>query len=382
MIDKETIERVKESADIVDVISDFYQLTRRGSEYECHCPFHEDRHLGNFKISPKKNFAKCFACGWQGGSVDFLMEHERLSFADAIRWLGKKYGIEVEGSEQFNVPFAQARKPAPQLPMLELPMQMVTHSERQLGQCTLVEWLREGIRWSSAQRSQLEQAIKDYHLGASRQGHAMFWQIDDKQRVRTGKMMLYKSNGHRDKEAPHNFDWVHSMLYRMDGEWSANKADMKTCLFGLHLLDKYKEDNAPQDVCIVESEKTAIIMAAAYGNNNMHVWMASGGLGNITREKLEPIMQRRRHIILYPDRDGVEEWRKRAIALNYPFVSVEAQYVMENWIPADGPKADIADIVVRIINESLEDKMAKSEPLAKLVEEFQLEEINQQNEKI
>ena len=74
MIDDATIKKIKDAASIVDVIGDFYTLRKRGVEYECKCPFHQDKHYGSFKISPKKNYAKCFSCGWQGGPVDFLMK--------------------------------------------------------------------------------------------------------------------------------------------------------------------------------------------------------------------------------------------------------------------------------------------------------------------
>lgn len=371
MIDELTIQRVKDAASIVDVIGDFYELKRSGTEYECRCPFHNDRHLGSFKVSAKKNFAKCFACGWQGGPVDFLMEHEHLSFADAIRWLGKKYGIDVEGADQMKVRPATPRKALPALPMLQLPISMVTHSARQLGQGnTLVEWLRSGVNWSDSQRANLEKAINDYRIGGARQGHVMFWQIDNNMIVRTGKMMLYKADGHRDKDAQYNFDWVHSALFRMGREeWSADKCEVKPCLFGLHLLNSCQDKT---EVCIVESEKTAIIMAAAYGNNEDYVWMACGGMGNITREKLEPIMRQKRQIVLYPDRDGIEEWQRRAHALNYPHVVVETDMVTRHWMPEDGEKADVADIVVRLLNENLEDKKRKSAALTALDDEFQL----------
>ena len=125
------------------------------------------------------------------------------------------------------------------------------------------------------------------------------------------------------------------------------KVDVKPCLFGLHLLNKYKG----ADVCIVESEKTAIIMAIAYGNHVKQVWMACGGIQNISKEKLAPIMKEGRRIVLYPDRDGVKEWEKKAHELDYLNITVDARPVREWWKPCDGEKADIADVVVRSITE-------------------------------
>lgn len=351
MIDDSKIQQIKDAARIVDVIGDFYDLRKRGVEYECKCPFHADRHLGSFKISPKKNYAKCFSCGWQGGPVDFLMEHEHLSFLDAIRWLGKKYSIEVEGSEAFDVSKARPRQQVEALPMLVLPAWMVTKCKQNVEENALIKWIRS-IKWDASQRERIDKVLSQYGIGASRNGMTIFWQVDDQMRVRTGKMMLYKPDGHRDKEAPYSFDWIHSALYRDARQaYSADRTDVKTCLFGLHLLNYYTVPNVCQDVCIVESEKTALIMAIAYGNNSKQVWMACGGLGNINRDKLKPIIEQKRNIILYPDRDGIKAWKDKASELKYDRIQVDDRPVTEWWKEEDGKKADIADVVVRMIQE-------------------------------
>ena len=350
MIDEHKIQQIKDAASIVDVIGDFYDLRKRGVEYECKCPFHADRHLGSFKISPKKNYAKCFSCGWQGGPVDFLMEHEHLSFMDAIRWLGKKYSIDVEGADAFDVRRSKPRQQQPDLPMLVLPAWMVSRCMQNVEDNTLVKWIRSN-RWDEAQKARIAKVLEQYGIGTARNGMTIFWQVDDQNRVRTGKMMLYKADGHRDKEAAYGFDWIHSTLYRDARQaYSADRTDVKTCLFGLHLLNFYTIPKVKQDVCIVESEKTALIMAIAYGNSPKQVWMACGGLGNINRDKLRPIIEQKRNIILYPDRDGVKAWKEKAKELNYDRVQVDDRPVTEWWVPEDGPKADIADVVVRLTN--------------------------------
>ena len=351
MIDDLTIQKIKDAASIVDVIGDFYQLRKSGVEYECKCPFHEDRHMGSFKISPRKNYAKCFSCGWQGGPIDFLMEHERLSFVDALRWLGKKYNIEVEGSENFQVKPSVPRQQVPPLPMLVLPDWMWQIKFGLPDEHPFYQWLKS-INWDGSQRARLYDMLTDYHIGTAKNGMVIFWQIDEAQRVRTGKMMKYKADGHRDKESPYNFDWVHAALYRDPRTgYSADKTDVKPCLFGLHLLDKYKKLQR-QQVCIVESEKTALLMAIAYGNHPGQVWMACGGVENLNREKLKPIIEQKRDIILYPDRDGIDRWRAKAENLHYDHVQVDVKPVTEWWRPEDGEKADIADVVIRMINAS------------------------------
>lgn len=355
MIDELTIQRIKDAASILDVISDFYpidtmgSLKKMGTEYSMPCPFHGGKHYGSFKVSPRKNYYKCFSCGVQGGPIDFLMEHERLSFVDALRWLGKKYNIEVEGSDTFVVKPAVPRKQVPPLPMLELPLSMPVRCMQNLEQDTLVNWIRRGIGWDASQRDRIDGVLADYYIGHSKTGHTMFWQIDERNIVRTGKMMLYKTDGHRDKDARYSFDWMHAALYRdQRNDYSADKTDVKPCLFGLHLIDRYKTRDR-QQVCIVESEKTAILMAIAYGNNPTQVWMACGGIENLNREKLQPIIDRKRDIILYPDRDGINKWMAKAENLRYDKVMVDTKPVTEWWKPEDGEKADIADVVLRMI---------------------------------
>lgn len=98
MIPLITIERIKDAAQIYDVVSEFVSLKRRGVNYVGLCPFHADKNP-SFYVSPTKNFCKCFSCGEGGDPVRFLMKKENLSFIDAIRWLGKKYGIEIEERE-------------------------------------------------------------------------------------------------------------------------------------------------------------------------------------------------------------------------------------------------------------------------------------------
>ncbi len=95
MIDRLTIERIKEAADIVDVVSEFVSLKRSGSNYKGLCPFHNDR-TPSFYVSPTRGTCKCFTCGEGGDSVGFLMKHEQLTYPEALRWLANRYGIEIE----------------------------------------------------------------------------------------------------------------------------------------------------------------------------------------------------------------------------------------------------------------------------------------------
>lgn len=98
MIDRGTIDRVLEAAQIYDVVSEFVSLKRAGAGYKGLCPFHDDR-SPSFIVTPARNLCKCFACGEGGGPVHFLMKHEQISFPEAIKWLGKRYGIPVVEKE-------------------------------------------------------------------------------------------------------------------------------------------------------------------------------------------------------------------------------------------------------------------------------------------
>lgn len=353
-IEKYIIERILDTAKIEEVVGDFVTLKKKGVRYLGLCPFHDDRHLGSFVVYPKGNCFKCFKCDAKGGVVDFLMKHEKLSYPDAIRWLGKKYSIETDMTDFNYTPPPPRPKPDP-LPILVLPDAMVKARMKYIDDNILVRWLRLGINWDTIQRKRVEEVLKDYRIGHSpKNGMTIFWQIDTEGKVRTGKMMLYKMDGHRDKrDGAYTFDWIHSAIFRdkRHPEYDEDKQEMKQCYFGMHLLNAYKVKNVEQSVCIVESEKTAVIMAAAYGNNAKQVWMACGGLENLNRDKLAPIIEQGRRIILYPDRDGVEKWRQKAQQLDYPRVVVDAMPVQAWWKPCDGEKADIADVVVRILNE-------------------------------
>ena len=98
MIDRITTDKIKEAAQIVDVVSDFVTLKKSGANYKGLCPFHDDR-TPSFYVSPAKNYCQCFACGKGGNPIGFIMEHEQLSYPDALRYLAKKYGIQVEERE-------------------------------------------------------------------------------------------------------------------------------------------------------------------------------------------------------------------------------------------------------------------------------------------
>lgn len=101
MIDHETVERIFDAAQIAEVVQDFISLRRKGANYMGVCPFHHEK-TPSFTVSPAKGIYKCFGCGKGGNSVNFIMEHESLSYVEALRYLAKKYGIEIKEKELTN----------------------------------------------------------------------------------------------------------------------------------------------------------------------------------------------------------------------------------------------------------------------------------------
>ena len=98
MIDRATVDKILDAAQIVDVVSEFVTLRKSGVNYKGLCPFHDDRNP-SFMVSPAKNICHCFVCGKGGSPAGFLMEHEQITYPEALRWLARKYNIEVEEKE-------------------------------------------------------------------------------------------------------------------------------------------------------------------------------------------------------------------------------------------------------------------------------------------
>ena len=101
MIDRATVDRIIDAANIVDVVSEFVTLKKSGANYKGLCPFHNER-TPSFYVSPARNICKCFSCGQGGTPVGFLMAHEQMTYPEALRWLAKKYNIEIQERELSN----------------------------------------------------------------------------------------------------------------------------------------------------------------------------------------------------------------------------------------------------------------------------------------
>src|SRR5262249_46952514 len=95
MISQQTIQQILSRIDITEIIGGFVKLKKRGTNYIGLCPFHNEK-TPSFTVSPVKEIYKCFGCGRSGNTISFLMEHEKYTYAEALKWLAQKYNVEVE----------------------------------------------------------------------------------------------------------------------------------------------------------------------------------------------------------------------------------------------------------------------------------------------
>ena len=350
-IDKETVQKIKDAANIVDVIGDYLELKKKGIEYQTLCPFHEDHTIGNFSISPAKNIYKCFSCGASGDPIQFLMEYNgtKLTYNEALRYLAKKYDIYIDEENAKETRWEKMKPAKPRelkevhKDMLVIDRQVVANVVHSKQLNMFIEWFRH-LPWSNDptnnQRDRVEKTLHDYCVGPWKDGRVAFWQIDHQGRPRSAKLMRYETNGHRDKNE--NPGWIHNQDGIRD-KCDLDHHEFRTCPFGMHLLKKYP--NAV--INVVESEKTALICTNAYGQPENSLWLAVGGIKFLKPEVLQPIIDQGRNIWLWPDKDGVNDWTQKCKNYLSKQVRITTKFIDQNWIDEDGPKADVADIIVR-----------------------------------
>lgn len=354
-MDKDTEQKIKDAADIVAVIGDFVELNKRGVHYTGICPFHDDHTVGNFLVN-SKGFYHCFTCGAGGDSIKFLMEHEHLTYAEALYWLAAKFDIYVD--EDYDRDKYKNIKPAkplspediePDKEMLVYPRDMVSQTVHAPEGNLFTSWIKS-LPWELEQRKRLDRTLWLYCVGSWDRGRVVFWQIDEEARPRGGKIMTYLPDGHRDKSV--NPTWIHSQKGMRD-RLQMDRYEYRSTLFGMHLTRRYPK----AIIHIVESEKTALVCATHYGRPEENLWLACGGLKFLKLEALEPLFAQGRTIYLWPDKDGLEDWQKARNAIVDRYhpttpLQINTEFLTKNWKPQDGPKADVADIIVRILNEA------------------------------
>ena len=168
MIDHNTVQQILDTADIVDVVSDFVALKRRGANWIGLCPFHNDRRP-SFYVSRAKGICKCFACGEGGSAVNFIMKHEQLSYPEALRYLARKYHIDIQEKELTD---EEKRAQSEREAMFMLNEWACDYFEKQLhetqaGQDIGLTYFRE--------RGFNDATIKEFRLGYSSESYDNFY---------------------------------------------------------------------------------------------------------------------------------------------------------------------------------------------------------------
>lgn len=159
MITPETIQQITNRIDIIEIVGEFVKLKKRGSNYLGLCPFHNEK-TPSFTVSPAKEIYKCFGCGKSGNTISFLMEHEKLSYVEAIKWLGVKYNVFIEETETSDA-YKEQQQTAESLYIInkfaqEYFSKQLLESEE--GQHIALSYLKE-------KRQFTEETIKKFQLG-------------------------------------------------------------------------------------------------------------------------------------------------------------------------------------------------------------------------
>ncbi|WP_418637048.1 DUF6371 domain-containing protein [Winogradskyella sp.] len=178
----------------------------------------------------------------------------------------------------------------------------------------------------------IEAVVRKYFIGTSTywKGATIFWQVDHEMNVRAGKVMLYDSNSGRRVKKPFNhINWMHKVLH-------LNDFVLQQCLFGIHNLCDYQKGST---VCIVESEKTAIIMTLLYPE---YLWLATGSKTNLKSSVIKPLKDYK--IIVYPDKTEYKDWNTKVEGFQKMGYTIICSDFLENFKVCEG--VDLADVMI------------------------------------
>ncbi len=318
MIDQQTIDKIIDTAQIVDVVSDFVTLRRRGINYIGLCPFHPDK-SPSFNVSPTKNICKCFACGEGGNPVTFLMKKEQMTFYEAIRWLGKKYGIEVEEKNMNDAERQQQTDREGMFNLNEFAQKCFeddlfnTPEGRNIG---LAYFRERGIQDATIHRYHLGYALEDkYNLAtrALQRGHMRKYLLDG-----TGVGLCYGDDPHKTPVCrfagrvifPHHslsgkcIAFGGRILQRVDHAFKKyvnspesaiyHKSDLPYGLF------EAKNEMAKQDLCYVVEGNVDVLSMSQAGFQNV---IAASGTA-LTSEHIRIIKRFTNNCVLMFDADN------------------------------------------------------------------------------
>ena len=379
--DDYTIQKLRELSilDVADKLG--FSLKGLGGEgRRAICPYHDDKHP-SLHFSKKKGIFKCFVCGAKGDLFKLVMDTRNCTFVEACDWLVKEFNIIVIPSTNTKSVSTNTNLTNPT--NKKFPNSLIldpekndssdssnscsvkNHSSDSSNSCSEKKTIKSAfcplpsdivtrslslnsvfcksvVSSGYLSDSQLRHAAARYRLGCTKDGGVIFWEIDALQQVHTGKIMYYQSDCHRDKQ--HNPTWVHTLMK----DKLPQNYELQHCLFGLHfisntnltnhtnkkfshslILDPEKIDSSDSCnswsekssvVCIVESEKTAVIMSVICPEC---VWMSCGGLQMFKPELLAPLVNHK--VVIFPDTDETGEAYRQWLAVlqqaskRYPF---------------------------------------------------------------
>ena len=208
----------------------------------------------------------------------------------------------------------------------------------------------------------IERLMNDYALGSAKDGSIIYWQIDIQGRVRTGKVMKYNRNtGKRIKDIS-GINWVHSLMKKQG--ILPEDYNLQQCLFGEHLLKMYPN----KTIALVEAEKSALIGSVCFPE---YTWLATGGKSQLSIDKLKVL--KGRTVIMFPDVDGYEQWKKKAEELESVGINAIVSDVLEkNSTPEDrNNKIDLADWLIRDLRgHEAQKELTKNEQILRTMEEI------------
>lgn len=322
------IDEVKKAADLVEVVSDFMELKKRGNQYFGLSPFNKER-TPSFTIPPAKHFYKDFSSGKGGDVIDFLMSVNDWTFMQAIKYLAKKYNIELENNDFVFVPTIRQQEP-PKPPDF-------IHPD---GLLPTIENIKENnlFKFISAKFGVpvTEEVFKQYYIGIDHtngytKDYVIFWLVDKDWMVRSGKYIKYQINGHRDKSQ--NPSWFHKRTVEYQPVYI--NFNLVQCFFGEHLIN----EDIRKPIAIVESEKTAVIASLLM---DKYIWLACGSKNGLTDLKCEVLANR--SVTLFPDLGAYKEWQiianKHHYSINGSLEKIANDYDREQGL-------DIADFLLR-----------------------------------
>lgn len=214
--------------------------------------------------------------------------------------------------------------PAPLPPFQPIPMEYVMRS---LSPCsTFWQWFSIYVTNKlQLPHEQIQQILDDYYIGATRKGNVIFWQIDENNQVHGGHIMQYRFDGHRDGYQ----GWTHTTLIRvglLHPDWQ-----LYQCLFGQHLLKKRPDAH----ICLVESEKTALVMAAYLPQ---FLWLATAGSSGLSPERVRCLSGRR--VTLFPDSGCYEKWHKQMQ------LTSDIDYNISHYLESYPSNTDLCDVLL------------------------------------